>query len=344
MAKKKYSIKQIANDLGISATTISFVLNGRAKEKRISQAMIDKVKGHIKKIGYQPNQLAKNLRTGKSNIIVFMVEDISNPFFANIAKLIEDEASKLNYNIIYCSTNNDPEKTVSMINLFGNLQVEGYIITPPDGLQSEFIKGLCEEEAPVILFDRYIPEIDCSHVVIANYEGTKMGLAHLIESGFHQVGFVTIDSDQSQMHDRRQAYEDICEELNMPSCVLKLPFGLLNSGAENELLESFFDTHPDLDAVFFATNYLAIRGIKILKNKDIDIPKDLAVMAFDDNDFFQFSTPSISSIVQPKSQIAMHLIDLMFQLLETEFEKRNSVKIELPVSVKARSSTKKIAL
>ncbi|MCH7396470.1 LacI family transcriptional regulator [Belliella sp. DSM 107340] len=339
MAKKKHSIKQIANDLGISATTISFVLNGKAKENRISQALIDKVKSHIKKIGYQPNQLAKSLRTGKSNIIVFMVEDISNPFFATIAKLIEDEASKLAYKIIYCSTNNDPEKTVSLINLFNNLQVDGYIITPPNGLDIDFMKELCEEEAPIILFDRYIPEIDCSHVVIANYEGTKLGLLHLIDSGFKKIGFITIDSDQSQMHDRRQAYEDICEKQNMPKCILKLPFDLLKSDVENELVESFLNANPDLDAVFFATNYLAIRGIKLLKNKGVEIPNDLAVMAFDDNDFFQFSTPSISSIVQPKSEIAMKLIDLMFKHLKTKLEKRTPVKIELPVSVKIRSST-----
>ncbi|MCH7410429.1 LacI family transcriptional regulator [Belliella sp. DSM 111904] len=340
MAKKKYSIKKIAEDLGISVTTISFVLNGKAEENRISPAMIEKVKRHVKKIGYQPNQLAKSLRTGKSNLIVFMVEDISNPFFANIAKLIEDEASKLNYKIIYCSTNNDPDKTMSMINLFGNLQADGFIITPPNGLDVNFVKELCEEQAPIILFDRYLPEVDCSHVVIANYEGTKLGLNHLIDSGFHKIGFITLDSDQSQMHDRLEAYQDLCANHSMTAKILKIPFYAFKSGEESNLINNFLDENPELDAIFFATNYLAIRGIKLLKDRGVIIPNDLAVMAFDDNDFFQFSTPSISSIVQPKSAIATQLIELMFQTLETDIDQRKPVKVELPVSLNIRSSTK----
>src|SRR5690554_5547772 len=108
--QKRLSIKAIAKDLSISPTTVSFILNDKALDKRISQTLIDKVKDHIKKIGYHPNQLAKNLRTGRSNMIVFMVEDISNPFFASIAKSIEQSAYKEGYTVIYCSTDNDPKK------------------------------------------------------------------------------------------------------------------------------------------------------------------------------------------------------------------------------------------
>ena len=114
---KKLSIVDIANELKVSKTTVSFILNGRAKEKRIGEDLVERVTKYVEEVGYKPNSLAKSLRTGKSNTIGLMVEDISNPFFASIARLIEDRAYKNGYKIIYCSTDNDTQKTRELISM-----------------------------------------------------------------------------------------------------------------------------------------------------------------------------------------------------------------------------------
>src|SRR4051812_6656974 len=180
---KKISIVDIANLLNISKTTVSFILNGRAQEKRISEELVQKVLKLVKEVGYKPNSLAKSLRTGKSNIIGLMVEDISNPFFASIARLIEDRAYKNGYKIIYCSTDNDTTKTQDLIQMFQDRHVDGYIIAPPEGIE-ENITSLLKHNVPVVLFDRYLPKVETDYVVVDNKASTYKATQLLIEQGF----------------------------------------------------------------------------------------------------------------------------------------------------------------
>ncbi|MGJ1206515.1 LacI family DNA-binding transcriptional regulator, partial [Sphingobacterium lactis] len=131
--RKRILISDIAKNLGVSVTTVSFILNGKAKEKRISEGLTKRVLDYVKKVGYKPNQLAQSLRTGQSKILGLIVEDISNPFFSNVAKYIERIAYDNGYHIIYCSMDNDETKAKELIQLFYDRQVDGYIITPPEG-------------------------------------------------------------------------------------------------------------------------------------------------------------------------------------------------------------------
>src|SRR5690554_1799569 len=168
--KKKILISDIAKDLGVSVTTVSFVLNGKAKEKRISDGLTKKVLEHVQKVGYKPNELAKSLRTGKTKIIGLVIEDISNPFFANIARLIEAKAYSRGYRIIYCSTENDAQRTAEFIQLFRDRYVDGYLITPPVNI-ADTLASLVQEGLPVVQFDRFIPEVETDSVVVDNRKG-----------------------------------------------------------------------------------------------------------------------------------------------------------------------------
>src|SRR4051812_16165557 len=109
--KKKLSINDIASHLNVAKSTISFILNGKAKEKRISNELTERVLKYVNEMGYKPNQLARSLSTGKTKMICLMVEKISDYFFSHIAFHLEEMAYKSGYKIIYCSTENDPEKT-----------------------------------------------------------------------------------------------------------------------------------------------------------------------------------------------------------------------------------------
>lgn len=162
--KKPSSITDIANALNISPTTISFILNGKARENRISAELIKKVEKYVAEVGYKPNSLARSLRTGKSNIIGLMVESISNPFFATIARRIEELAYKNGYMIIYSSTDNDTVKTKELIQMFRERHIDGYIISPPEGIEED-VKSLINAGRPVVFFDRLPSRFHgrCSH-------------------------------------------------------------------------------------------------------------------------------------------------------------------------------------
>src|SRR5919112_3360214 len=106
---KRVSIKDIAKQVGVVPSTVSFVLNGKAKEMRISDELAEKIKAVVKEKGYQPNHTAVSLRTGRTKILGLIVEDISNVFFATLAKIIEDEVYAMGYKILYCSTENNDQ-------------------------------------------------------------------------------------------------------------------------------------------------------------------------------------------------------------------------------------------
>lgn len=342
--KKKISISDIAKALNVSITTISFILNGKAKAYRISDDLVTRVTQYIQEVGYKPSKLAQSLRTGKTKIIGLMVEDISNPFFATIARLIEEKAYKSGYKILYCSTENNSAKAKELISMFVDRHVDGYIITPSTGIEQDIL-SLIEHERPVVLFDRFFSDLDTDYVVIDNDKGAYGAVLHLIEQGYQNIGFVTLDSQQSQMKNRLIGYERALKEFNLNPKIKTIPFKAANEFAVSEIA-SFLSFGSPVDAIFFGTNYLAISGLEAIKQLGMRIPDDLAVIAFDDHDLFRLYSPGISAIAQPVEEIAEQLIQILLEQLDSWTSDTKKQRIVLPTSLiirdSSRSSKKKV--
>lgn len=338
MEKKKYSIKDIAAKLNVSVTTISFVLNGKAKEKKISDEMTEKVLAYAKEINYKPNQLAQSLRTGKSKIIVFMVEDISNQFFASIARIIEDLAYEKGYKVIFCSNENNDDKSRELISLFKDRQIDGYIIIPSPGIKKD-VELLMQENVPVVLFDRYFPDLATDYVIIDNEFASYNATRHLIENGYKKIGFITIDTNQIQMVDRLKGYQKAIEESNLRENLLKIQFAKNNQLNKKNLIKQYIKSN-NLDAVYFSTNYLIQSGLEVLKENFPELLGKIGLLTFDDHEFFKIHTPSISAIAQPKEKIAQNLMKLiMLKLLNKNSVNQNTQEIVLETKLQMRDSS-----
>jgi len=335
--KKRISIHDIARELNLSATTISFVLNGKAEEKKISEDVRKKVSDYIKKVGYQPNMIAKSLRTGKSNIIGMLVEDISDPFFSGISRGIEAIAYNHKYKIFFASTENDTEKTKTLIKVFRERQVDGYIMAPPSGVEEE-IRALMDDNVPVILFDRYLPALNTSTVIIDNFSGSYQAVKHLCENGFSNIAFITLNSEQTQMHARLQGYLKAIEESRCEPVVQKLPCKLSHE-LTAEMVQEFIKQHNNVDAIIFATNYLAISGLEAIRALGLAIPDDIAVIGFDDNTHFNLFTPSITAVAQPIEEIAEEIVRQLLNALSNERESKIRRMVMLPVKLIVRNSS-----
>lgn len=335
--KKKLSIHDIAKQLNISITSVSFILNGKAKEKRISEALTNRVLKLVQEMDYKPNQIAQSLRTGKTKIIGLMVEDISNVFFANVARLIEEKAHRGGYKIIYCSTENNAEKTRDLIRMYKDWQIDGYIITPPAGIDSE-IQSLIDDNVPVILFDRFLPGLETNYILIDNFKSTYTATHHLIEQGYKNIAFVTLDSQQSQMLERLRGYEEAVADHDLKKFTKRLAFEN-NSERNVELITSFLKKNKEIDAVFFGTNYLGVWGLQAIKDLGIRIQKDLGVVSFDDHDIFKLNTPSITAVAQPIEEISKEVISMMLKLLDDSHTKDTANTTVLPASLIVRESS-----
>ena len=317
--KKRLSISDIANNLGVSVTTVSFILNGKAKEKRISDALTKKVQDYVKKVDYKPNQLAKSLRTGKSKSIGLLVEDISNPFFANIADHIEKMAYDNGYHIIYCSMNNDEQRARELIQLFRDRQIDGFVIAPTEGL-SEVINSLIKQAVPVVLFDRPLADVETHTVLSENMNGAYEGTMYLLEKKkAKRIGFVTTTSTQSQMKGRLEGYMKAIDKVGMDLLVKKINPSLTEEDVALQLQSFIVDNK--LDAVLFATNYLAINGLKIIKKYKIAIDK---LVSFDENTAFALVEPPVSAISQNIKGIASEVVRILLSQIDgksTDIEK-----------------------
>ena len=336
--KKKPSIVDIATALEISSTTVSFILNGRAKEKRISDKMVAKVEKYVKEVGYKPNSLARSLRTGKTNIIALMVESISNPFFANIARHIEKKAYNNGYKIIYSSTDNDVKRTKELIQMFRDRHVDGYIISPPEGIEED-ISSLINAEIPVVFFDRYLKKLEIDSVIIDNTVSTYDAVKYLIQLGHKNIGFITVDSLQTQMQDRMLGYEKAIEENGLVPYIKEINFGFSSEDMMKHIT-SFFLRKVNLDAVLFATNYLGVNGLKAIKNMGLKIGDQISVIAFDDHDLFEIHSPSITAISQPIEEIADVTINLLLGKLKQNIKLKKEQNLVLSSQLIIRESCK----
>lgn len=333
--KQKLSINDIAKTLNVSKTTISFILNGKAKEKRISESLTKKVLDYIEANDYKPNQLAKSLSTGKTRTIGLMVEKISDPFFAQIAYHIEELADKKGYKIIYCSTENSTKKTKELIKLFTERQVDGFIITPPVGIEQE-IQSILQDNIPIVLFDRYYETIETSYVTTSNYSSTYESIKYLISKNYKNIAFVELDSEQSQMRDRRNGYSTAIEEHLLFPNITRIPFSSDKQQITSKIITLLTD-NKQIDAIFFATNYLAMAGIKAIQDMGLNIPGDIAIISFDDHDVFDIYNPPITAVAQPIKEMANQLINVL--LADMEVEKKIARKIVVPANLIIRGST-----
>jgi len=318
--KKRTLISDIASHLEVSIATVSLVLNGKAKQSRISDAVAQRVLAYVEEVGYKPNQLAKSLRTGKTHVIGLIVEDVSNPFFATVARLIEKQAFERGYRIIYCSTDNNSGKTRELLSMFQERHVDGYIIVPPEGIEDE-VSAILREHTPTVLFDRYLPGLATNYIVVNGARGTYEATQHLLAQGFRNIAFVTTDSTQTQMEERRQGYANALEEHHLPQTLKRMAV-TKDSAQIIADIAAFVREHRACDAIIFSTNYLSIYGLEAISGLGLRIPDDVAVISYDDHDLFRLYTPAITVIAQPVENIAKHVIDILLEELEHRRDKQ----------------------
>lgn len=339
---KGISIKDIAKQAGVSPTTVSFVLNGKAKEKRISDQVSKKILKIATKLKYKPNQLARGLRTGKTKTIGLIVEDIANNFFANVAKVVEDEADKHGYKVLYGSTEDNSEKAHGLLEVLKYRQVDGYIITPTKNMEKE-IELLKMVRKPVVLMDRYLPNVDSHYVVVDNFQGAFAATSHLVEQGYKKIAIITTTSDQVQMRQRTDGFVAALRKHNIPfnrNVVKRLPFEMDRAGCTQEI-SRYLKTAKGVDAVFFATNYLGIYGIEGIRSLGLRIGEDVGVVSFDDHDLFRLHSPSITCVAQPIEEIGRQIVNLLMK--ELNHPSAASQQIVLSPSLQVRQSSSRNA-
>ena len=308
---KKITMKDIASKAEVSVSTVSFVLNNIGEKMGISAAVINKVLLVAQELNYKPNMIASSLRTGETRSIGLIIEDISNQFFSDLAKVVEDEARNLNYRVFYCSTGGDDQRADELVNSLLQANVDGFIIAPTEKLEKT-IDNLLKMQVPVVLIDRYFPDQLVSSVVMDNYEGAYFATKKMMDSGCRNIAVVNVISGMIQMKLRESGYQDAMKENGIYDESLIVQINFKDSEEDKiKAITEFLNKKPQVDGVLFLSNYLGLCGLQAFRQLGIKIPSDISVVSFDDHDSFRLHTPSISVISQPIVAMAKKAIDML---------------------------------
>ncbi|MEP6845668.1 MAG: LacI family DNA-binding transcriptional regulator, partial [Panacibacter sp.] len=211
--KKKVSLKDIAQKVGVSIALVSYVLNNK-KEGRIKKEVALKIKETARELNYRTNQIAKSLKTNKTNTIGLIVSDISNPFSSSLARIIEDEADKSGYTVIFGSSDEDAEKSQKLIDTFVNRQVDGLIIAPAEDSIAQILY-LEEQGIPFVLIDRYFPEVKTNYVTLDNFKAAYGAVDLFLKASYKRIGLITYRSALHNLEERKDGYLSALKDHNI---------------------------------------------------------------------------------------------------------------------------------
>lgn len=320
---KRVSLKDIAENVGVSIALVSYVMNGQEKQKRVGADVVERIREVARELNYKPNQIAQSLRTGSTKTIGLIVGDISNPFFGNIARVIEDEAIKHGYTVIFGSADEDLHKSASLVETLINRQVDGFIIAPAEGTALQ-IKALQDKKTPLVLIDRYFDEVPTNYVVLNNFDASYDAITHLIDNGYRKIGMIAYQSTLIHMQERIRGYSEAMTDRNPENKIRieEVRYNYINSDME-KAMHKLMDGKNKIDALFFATNALTISGLYLIKKFNLKIPEDLAIIGFDGNAAFDFFSTPLSYIEQPIESMGVEAVRVLVEQIDGSNEIAN---------------------
>ena len=337
---KKVSLADVAKSLGVSKTLVSLVLNGRGDEKGISKATQAKVHEKVKELNYKPNQFARGLRVGKSNTIGIVVADISNSFYAKMCRSIEDHANANGYNIIICSSDENPEKESELIQMLIDRQVDGLIISTTQQNNNDIIL-LKKNNFPFVLIDRYVPMVETNSVTVDNLSGAQELVEHLIKLGNKRIGHLTISpSHLSTIKERTKGYKEALKNNNIrfdKNLVREISFENIKEDVYREIKDLLSAPHS-ITSLFAVNNNIAVACIECLREMNIRIPQDVAVVSFDDIEAFKLCYPPITAVAQPINEMGVAAVDIILNMINNEGAELPPKKVSLPTQMNVRRS------
>lgn len=334
---KRISLKDIAQKVGVSTALVSYVLNNK-KEGRINKDVAQRIRDTAKELNYRTNLLARSLKTNKTFTIGLIVADIASPFSSGMARIIEDEADKLNYTVIFGSSDENAQKFGKLVDTFLTRQVDGLIIAPPENAENQ-IFHLQQQGLPFVLFDRYFPAITANYVALDNYTAAHNAIKYMIERGCKRPAIITYNSGLFHMQERIRGYSAALKLNNIDAnkCWVKKVNILNPKAAIEKAVHELLSLDEPVDAILFGSNSIAIHGVKYINTLPLKVPKDLSIISFDETESLDLFYAPITYIKQPMHEMGQ----LTTQILLDCLCKNNKVsQVNMQAKLVVRASTK----
>jgi len=340
-ANPQPTLQRIAEQLSVSVTTVSRVLSGQAERYRISQTTEQAVKKLAREYSFVPNQLARSLRLKKTSTIGLVIPDISNPFFASIARQVALGTRKHGYSVILCDSQDLEEQEKEALILLESRHVEGVILSPV-GLRADHLLRLGKGPLPLVLIDRYFPNTDLPYVSSDNLNGAYEAVEFLIENGHHNIACLQGLRGTAPNELRVRGYKNALTAHQIPvneSLVVGDSFTEQSGYIETKLL---LRSPHKITAILALSNLNALGAIRALTEERLSVPQDISIIAFDDTPYSSYLATPMTTVAQPFSEIGDVAVKLLFDQIHSP-QTKNKGGILLPIKLIHRKSVRRIA-
>lgn len=306
------NIKDVAEKAGVSITTVSHVIN---KTRYVSDDLCTRVFNAMEALNYRPNTLARSLRSGRSRTIGLVIPDISNLFFAEISRKIEDKGFEYGYSVILCNTDDNQDKEKSYIDVLLEKQVDGIIFISV-GAANESIYKPIDVDIPIVVADRDIPNSQSDVVLIDNQKGGYDATKYLISLNHHRIACITGPSLWTPSANRVKGFKQALAEAGIPCDESLIQTGNFRYESGESCMDNLLDNPNPPTAVFVCNDMMALGAIRSIRENGKKVPEQISLVGFDNIPLSKTAYPSLTTMAQPIGEMAKIAVDLLIERIQ----------------------------
>ena len=324
------TIKDVAAEAGLSVGTVSRILNNRGY---ISPKAREKVESAMRKLKYQPNEIARSLSQSNSSMVGIIIPMLFNPYFPTLLKYLEDELEARGMQPLLFVSDGDEEKEIRFLDKCKKNRVSGIILCSGNFKAVRLV----DYSVPVVSIERMGLDGAIS-VVCDNYNGGKLAAGHLIEKGCKHLVMIAGDQDEAMPADGRvSGFEEKARENRIEAKVYHATREMFHLQDYHTLVERVLSENKSMDGLFCSSDVIAATAIQIASKHGIRVPEDLKVIGFDDTWYSASITPPLTTIRQPVKEMAMIAISSLEAAMKAGTFPSSTIKLD--VSLVVREST-----
>ncbi|HET8912549.1 MAG TPA: LacI family DNA-binding transcriptional regulator [Ktedonobacteraceae bacterium] len=333
------NIRDVALKAEVSISTVSRVVNGN---RPVGPEIRARVLQAVEELGYRPNYLARGLRQSNTCMIGMIITDNSNPFYAEMARAIEDAGFAAGYSVILCNSDLSDEKQQAYVNVLISHQVDGIILIDSKNEMPPTLKQIIAENIPVVVtnIEKPIPSVD--QVIIDNYQGGYMAGKYLLNLNHRRIGCITLHPPGERQSARIYGFQDALRESGIELQLedFEQGNGRYDSGY-NAMLE-LLQRGLNHTAIFVFNDLMALGAINALHSQGLKVPDDISIIGYDDIFYASAFEPALTTVAQPVTAIGQQCFALLLERIQQP-DKPYSC-ITLPVKLVERNTCRPLIL
>ena len=306
------SISDVAREAGVSTMTVSRVLNGRGE---ITEATRERVQSVIERLNYRPSSLARSFKTQSTQTIGLIIPDISNPFFPEVVRGVEDAASGEDFAIILCNTVRSAERERKALQLLEDLRVGGIILCT-SGLSDEVLVPLLRQHPAVVIFDHAINKLAGS-VFIDDVYGSVAATNHLLSIGCRRLAYLGGPSYYPSSARRLYGFEVALQVHGIKSTPKRTLSCEPDEASGFEIAKGLLTRFSDIDGLVCYNDLIALGALQACKTIGLKVPEQIKLIGFDDIRFANLSSPTLSTIRVDKFQLGRSMLQILLERIQT---------------------------